>query len=107
MMNASSKTQVLPKEKITQRKTDRKIDMYVKIMSDENKADKDISKKYLLLECKAVSFSRSLPVAPDGRPIENERGYPIAIVDGDEYRITGNVYVLNDAGKTVDAYWPT
>lgn len=70
--------------------------MYVKIMSGENKPDRDADKTYQLIECKRAEFVR----CPD---TAEKRVW----IDGESHHITGNVYILNNAGKTVDSFWPS
>jgi len=67
--------------------------MYVKIMSEQNLPDSHPSKSFRLVTCRRVSFARS----SDGKPI--------AYIDGRlPEPCDGNVYVLNDAGKTIESF---
>lgn len=66
--------------------------MYLKLMSGEDLADSIGSKKFTLIECKNVNFTR------------DERGVPTAWADGQDYYMSGNAYVMSDAGKTISAF---
>ena len=77
--------------------------MYVKIMSDENIPDNDSRKAFRLLSgVVTVKFNRS-PEAPE------PSSEPIAYVTFDDgetesYLLAGNVYVMNDGGKTIEKF---
>jgi hypothetical protein len=65
--------------------------MYLKVMGNENLSDRHALKCFRIIECKEVSFYR------------DESGRPIAWVDGDEVALSGNAYILNANGKTIDS----
>lgn len=67
--------------------------MYLKIMSQEDKPDHNNSKSFEIIECKSVAFYRDA--------FTND---PFAIVDDCRYDLTGNAYVMNEAGRTVSAF---
>lgn len=69
--------------------------MFLKMMAGIDKPDSDSDKPYRLIECKEVEFSSG--ALTDGL------GW--ARVDGLHIPLTGNAYILNNAGKTVDSYW--
>ena len=91
----------------------------LKIMSAEDKPDSDKDKEYRLIgDLKEVRFKRSWATRYDcaqlGLP-EPLRGKVqtvcMAVCElpsgaSATYLLTGNCYVLNDEGKTVDSYWP-
>lgn len=72
--------------------------MYVKLMSSEDKADASCAKSYTLIECSNVAFSRK------DIGVEVTRKVPVVMIDGLEIQAEGNVYVLNDDGKTIDSF---
>jgi len=65
--------------------------MYLKIMSDEDRPDNHYAKSYRIVECKTVTF-------------EHGHGKSYALVDGMNYEIPGNAYLMNAAGKTFDSF---
>jgi hypothetical protein len=67
--------------------------MYVKLMSGEDMPDANDAKPYHLIECKSVLFIR-----------DNGGQGPAAVIDNDTIRLTGNAYVLNAQGKTIDSF---
>jgi hypothetical protein len=70
--------------------------MYLKIMSGENKKDNSIDKGFQLIECDSASFRRK-----DGKSF-------VVITKGDrleDRELLGNAYVLNNTGKTIEAFW--
>jgi len=73
--------------------------MFLKIMSGENIPDDTTDKAYRLIECHNIQFYRH----GFGYPTQ-----PTAVITGGlndgEYPLTGNAYVLNNAGKTIDSY---
>jgi hypothetical protein len=77
--------------------------MIVKFMSDENAADDDSRKTFRLLSgVKTVEFVRGVYTKGSGFG-------PMAVMymeDGSyhEESIRGNVYVMNDSGKTVSSF---
>jgi hypothetical protein len=74
--------------------------MIVKIMSGEDAADEDVRKLYMLVSgVKEVKFVRRL--SPNPCAIAS-----IVRDDGVIYdeEVHGNVYVMNDAGKTVSSF---
>lgn len=84
--------------------------MFLKIMShtpNRSQADADISKPYEMIEVSSCKFMRDEVEGPDGRRIEY---YLHCTVPGElmnrSYIIEGNVYLLNDEGKTIDSFWP-
>lgn len=73
--------------------------MYLKIMSGEELPDDHSDKAYRVIECQNIQFYRhgfNYPTQPS------------ALITGGlndgEYPLTGNAYVLNNAGKTIDSF---
>lgn len=76
--------------------------LIVKIMSAENLADDDTRKSYqLLTEVAYVSFCRN-----PGAPIACVSFSGDGAEDGRlvEYALEGNVYVMNENGKTISSF---
>ena len=77
--------------------------LYVKIMSDENLPDSDSRKAFRLLsDVSAIAFNRA-PEAPA------PRATPYAYVTfkdmtTESFELLGNVYVMNEAGKTIEKF---
>jgi len=65
--------------------------MYLKIMSGEDLPDNSGDKAYQIIEAKCVEFQRG-------------KGLGWACVDGDMIALTGNAYILNERGKTIDSF---
>lgn len=70
--------------------------MFVKIMSDQNLPDSDTKKDYKLL-----SLGKTGTVIFD----EYEKNHVQIIRDGilEVHKMTGNVYIINDLGKTISS----
>ena len=76
--------------------------LIVKMMSDENLADDDTRKTFILhTGVKHIVFDRTM----DGECYAHI-WHEDAPLDGDcrRYRITANVYVLNEAGRTISSF---
>jgi len=67
--------------------------MYLKIMNDEPLADADYLKGFRVIECNYVQFIR-----------DNGGDGPAAIVDNETISISGNCYLMNNAGKTIETF---
>jgi hypothetical protein len=70
--------------------------MYLKIMSGEDKADADYTKKFSMVEVVYFSFYNR-----DGH---SWVGYDDINGRPGESMIAGNVYVLNGTGKTIETW---
>lgn len=77
--------------------------MYVKIMSDENCPDSDSRKAFRLLSnVVSVIFNRA-PEAPE--PSDIPHAYiTFADLQTEAFELHGNVYIMNDAGKTIEKF---
>jgi filamentous hemagglutinin family protein len=71
--------------------------MYVKIMGSENLLDKNGSKTFSLTECDHVTFHRN----DEGQLVVST--WPNMNEGCVETIAKGNVYVLNDAGVTIES----
>ncbi len=74
--------------------------MFVKIMSDENCPDFDTRKSFKLLsEVESISFDRRG---------DDEVVLHVHFKKGEDesFLLVGNVYVMNDAGKTIEKFGP-
>lgn len=85
--------------------------MFVKFVKNENQADNMPSKKFFLVECMSANI-REVDCGLE-KPTEHNP-YPHLTVDVwiqpgvcDNYPVTGNVYFLNNEGKTIESYWPS
>lgn len=65
--------------------------MYLKIMSEENLPDQSGDKAYTIIEATRIVFQRGA-------------GNGWACADGDMIALTGNAYILNERGKTIDSF---
>lgn len=77
--------------------------MYVKLMSEENCPDSDSRKAFRLLSNVIAVFFNRAPEAPE--PSDIPRAY-VTFDDKttEEFDLYGNVYVMNDAGKTIEKF---
>ena len=73
--------------------------MFLKILNPLQPGEE--SPNFSIIECQSVSFSR-----PQEHPIsaDYQEAQPVALVDGIRRYLSGNAYVLNNAGKTIDSY---
>ena len=86
--------------------------MYLKIMSGEDRPDGNPSKGFQMLECESVIFRRragGLDEDPGTtHPVADitytDRSDESAIVTTQSIDLTGNAYLLNDAGKTIGSF---
>lgn len=82
--------------------------LIVKIMSDEDTADTDSRKSFTLHSgVKSAVFERLPATANKGEPEMLERPWLTLIFGSDEaesFEPRGNVYVMNESGKTVAQY---
>lgn len=78
--------------------------MFVKIMSDDGLADKDHRKKFTLIEVVELEVFRSLESGTvDSVPFISYRDKLGKEGSGAIY---GNVYIMNDQGKTIETWSP-
>lgn len=79
--------------------------MYVKIMSGEDMPDGDSRKTYSLFQqVVAVDFHRADTPPGGGAPIPPVLSLTFENGEREAHSIFGNVYMLNDQGKTVDSF---
>jgi len=73
--------------------------MFLKIQNPLQPGEE--SPNFTIIECQSVSFSR-----PQEHPISKDypEALPIVLVDGCRRYLSGDAYVLNNAGKTIDTY---
>lgn len=77
----------------------------IKIMSNENLADSDCSKGFKMIMVEAgdtFEFGHDLNTGQPQVTVTGHRaGDPTMVI----YPITGNCYVLSEAGKTIASFW--
>lgn len=86
--------------------------MYLKIMSGEDLPDGNPSKGFQMLECESVIFRRrkgSIDEPPGTTHAVaditvTDRTDESAIVTTQSIDLTGNAYLLNEAGKTIGSF---
>lgn len=74
--------------------------MFLKTMSNQDLPDVHGAKQYRIVECKEVQFLRTEVLNEDG----TKQLCPMAYVDGEQLFLQGNAYILNNSGKTIDAF---
>lgn len=79
--------------------------MFLKIMSDDGMADNDYRKKYKMIEVAQFEFYKSFG---DGL-VESFPVVSYMDMTGREshHVVEGNVYVMNNQGKTIESWSPS
>jgi len=78
--------------------------MFLKIMSDDGLADKDYRKKFKMIEVVQYEFYKSFGEGlAESFPCVR---YTDVIGRESSSAIDGNVYVMNDQGKTIESWSP-
>lgn len=79
--------------------------MFVKFMKNDGLADTDYGKSYTMIEVLSIEFvtwekDEYLPSSGWMARYNTKDG------KCDMWPVSGNVYIMNDEGKTVDSFWP-
>lgn len=79
--------------------------MFLKLMSAEDLPDADGSKSYRLIECSDVRFAQKMNLGA-GSGFYSAVTYIDARGEQQHLYLEGNAYLLNNAGKTIESFWP-